>query len=50
MSPEEYYEKTFPKDYNLIKDLKETRLFSFKSCMELMEMYHWAKNNIITNN
>lgn len=50
MTPEEYYKKTFPKDYNLIKDIKKTNLFSFETCMKMMEMYHWAENNTIINN
>ncbi len=43
MKPEEYYKKTFTKDYNLIKDIKKTDLFSFETCMKLMQMYHWAE-------
>ena len=41
MTPDEYYKTTFPKDYNLIKDIKTSNLFSFETCMKLMEMYHW---------
>ena len=40
MTPEEYYKEEFAEDYKLVKDIKETKLFSFKSVMQFAEMYH----------
>lgn len=50
MTPEEYYSNAFKEDYNLIKDIKDTKLFSLKSCLQLMELYHSSEIQRILNN
>lgn len=49
MTPKEYYKVAFEKDYNLIKDIDDTKLFSLKSCFQLMELYHHSEVQRIIN-
>lgn len=47
LTPEEFYELTFNRDYSIVKDLKDTSLYSFNTMIMFTELY---KNYLIEFN
>jgi len=43
MTPEEYYKIEFEKDYRLMKDIADAKLYSLNSMLQFAELYHKAE-------
>ena len=37
---ENYYKEEFANDYKLVEDIKDSKLYSFKSMMQFAALYH----------